>query len=165
MATGDIVKDSQALRLFADEKQKVPLILAHSFSKIFGLYGQRIGCLSTICDTEQEVTAVQSQLKVLARRLYSNPPVHGARLVTTILNNPELFQLWIRVFLLKKLFFFFLLTKYFFFFCWQNNFFFSVVKKIFFFFSVGKKIFIYFFLFDRKWRSCTIVSRAWGNCW
>lgn len=96
-ASGDIVKDSYSLQLFANEDQKIPLILAHSFSKIFGLYGHRIGCLSTICSTDQEAIAVQSQMKILARRLYSNPPIYGAKIVSLILNNPELFQLWLRV--------------------------------------------------------------------
>jgi len=93
--------------LFAEEKKSVPFLLAHSFSKIFGLYGHRIGCLSTVCSSEQEANAVQSQMKILARRLYSSPPVYGARIVSTILNNPELFQLWIRVIENKDVFIFY----------------------------------------------------------
>ena len=84
--SGNIHEDAFAVRLFANDlTADIPLILAQSFAKNFGLYGQRIGCLSTICSSEKEASDVQSQMKILARRIYSNPPLHGARIDSTIL--------------------------------------------------------------------------------
>lgn len=95
--SGSIHEDAYALRLFANDLvADIPLILAQSFAKNFGLYGQRIGCLSTICSSEKEASDVQSQMKILARRIYSNPPLHGARIVSTILLNKDLYELWLK---------------------------------------------------------------------
>lgn len=55
-----------------------------------GLYGQRIGCLSLVCASEDEATRVESQLKSIARPMYSNPPLHGALIVCNILRDPSL---------------------------------------------------------------------------
>ena len=52
--------------------------LGQSYAKNMGLYGQRIGCLSIVCDNPTEAVAVESQLKSIARPTYSNPPLHGA---------------------------------------------------------------------------------------
>ena len=95
--SGNIHEDAFAVRLFANDlTADIPLILAQSFAKNFGLYGQRIGCLSTICSSEKEASDVQSQMKILARRIYSNPPLHGARIVSTILLNKDLYELWLQ---------------------------------------------------------------------
>lgn len=59
-----------------------------------GLYGQRIGCLSLVASTSGEATKVESQLKSLARPMYSNPPMHGALLVVKILTDQTLKALW-----------------------------------------------------------------------
>jgi aspartate aminotransferase len=69
-------------------------MLCQSFAKSFGLYGQRVGCLTTLCATQKEASDVQSQMKIIARRTYSSPPLHGARIVGTILNDESLFKLW-----------------------------------------------------------------------
>jgi aspartate aminotransferase len=63
-----------------------------------GLYGQRIGSLSVLCDSKEEKENVEGCLKGFARRMYSNPPLQGARVVKTILSNPELYNLWLEVF-------------------------------------------------------------------
>jgi len=34
-------------------------------------------------------------MKIIGRRTYSNPPLHGARIVSTVLNNPELYNIWL----------------------------------------------------------------------
>ena len=47
-ASGDLDKDAYALRKFANDGTN--LILAQSYAKNFGLYGQRIGCLSVLTD-------------------------------------------------------------------------------------------------------------------
>lgn len=37
---------------------------------------------------------VKSQLKRLARPMYSNPPIHGARIVANVVGIPEFFDEW-----------------------------------------------------------------------
>lgn len=43
----------------------------------------------------ENIKAVKSQLTMIVRGMYSNPPNHGARVVSTILNNTELKQEWL----------------------------------------------------------------------
>ncbi|CAN8071859.1 unnamed protein product [Agarophyton chilense] len=90
--SGDMDVDAASVRLFAEEGHKI--VLAQSFSKNFGLYGQRVGCLSVMTDSEQETQAINSQLKIIARPMYSNPPIAGVRLVEEILNCEDLQHLW-----------------------------------------------------------------------
>ena len=71
-----------------------PIALAQSFAKNFGLYGERVGAFSVLCESEEEKTRVESQLKILVRAMYSNPPIHGARIVAEILNDRELMAIW-----------------------------------------------------------------------
>jgi len=91
-ASGDADKDAAALRLFVDEGHNV--MLAQSYAKNFGLYGERIGCLSMVCPTADEANKVLSQLKIIIRAAYSNPPIHGANIVKTILADPALEAQW-----------------------------------------------------------------------
>jgi aspartate aminotransferase len=70
------------------------LLVASSFSKNFGLYSERVGALTVICGTDAAAEAVMSQLKVCIRTNYSNPPAHGAKIVTTILGDPQLRRMW-----------------------------------------------------------------------
>ena len=65
-----------------------------SFSKSFSLYGERVGALSVLCATKEEADRVLSQLKIVIRTNYSNPPTHGGAVVAAVLNNPELRALW-----------------------------------------------------------------------
>jgi aromatic-amino-acid transaminase len=65
-----------------------------SFSKSFSLYGERVGALSVLCQDADEAARVLSQLKIVIRTNYSNPPTHGATVVATVLNTPELRALW-----------------------------------------------------------------------
>lgn len=91
-ATGDLNSDAAGLRLLAKDGHK--LILCQSFSKNMGLYGERCGALTFLCDNEAEKKAVESQMKILVRPLYSNPPIYGARIALEILTNPNLYQEW-----------------------------------------------------------------------
>lgn len=93
-ATGDLDKDSYALRKFADSGMN--LCLAQSYAKNFGLYGQRVGCFSLICDSKEEAVAAESNAKFIARAQYSNPPKQGAHLVDIVLSNPDLTAEWHR---------------------------------------------------------------------
>ena len=65
-----------------------------SFSKSFSLYGERVGALSVLCGSKEEADRVLSQLKIVIRTNYSNPPIHGGAVVAAVLNNPELRALW-----------------------------------------------------------------------
>lgn len=65
-----------------------------SFSKSFSLYGERVGALSVVCDSKEEAVRVLSQLKIVIRTNYSNPPTHGAAVVARVLTTPALRALW-----------------------------------------------------------------------
>jgi aromatic-amino-acid transaminase len=65
-----------------------------SFSKSFSLYGERVGALSVVCASKDEATRVLSQLKIVIRTNYSNPPTHGAQVVATVLTTPALRAQW-----------------------------------------------------------------------
>ena len=65
-----------------------------SFSKSFSLYGERVGALSVVCSNKEDASRVLSQLKIVIRTNYSNPPTHGAQVVATVLNTPALRALW-----------------------------------------------------------------------
>lgn len=81
-----------ALKQFAADGHQ--FAVAQSFSKNFGLYGQRVGCLSVVTESAAERSNVESQLKIIARAMYSNPPISGSRVVTTVLNDPALRAQW-----------------------------------------------------------------------
>lgn len=65
-----------------------------SFSKSFSLYGERVGALSVLCENREEAARVLSQLKIMIRTNYSNPPTHGGAVVAAVLGNAELRALW-----------------------------------------------------------------------
>jgi aspartate aminotransferase len=85
-ASGDPERDAAAVRMF--KARGLPFILVQSFAKNFGLYGERVGALSVVCADADEAKRVESQLKILIRPFYSNPPAHGARIVAKILGDP-----------------------------------------------------------------------------
>jgi aromatic-amino-acid transaminase len=65
-----------------------------SFSKSFSLYGERVGALSVVCASKEEAARVLSQLKIVIRTNYSNPPTHGAAVVAAVLTTPALRAMW-----------------------------------------------------------------------
>lgn len=69
-------------------------IVASSYSKNFGLYGERVGLLTVVCNKPEVVPRVASQTKQLIRGTYSAPPLHGQRIVTTILQSEPLRNRW-----------------------------------------------------------------------
>lgn len=87
-ASGDAEADAAALRYFVAEGHNV--VLAQSFAKNFGLYGERTGTLSVLCNSAEEKSAVMSQLKLIIRPMYSSPPIHGSSIVKTVLTDEEL---------------------------------------------------------------------------
>jgi len=70
------------------------MALSQSFAKNFGLYGERVGCFSLMTSDESTSKKVQSRVKGIARPMYSNPPIHGARIVDIVLSDPELTKSW-----------------------------------------------------------------------
>ncbi|TPX34456.1 aspartate transaminase [Synchytrium microbalum] len=91
-ASGDPTIDAFALRHFVAEGHKP--ILAQSYAKNLGLYGERVGCFSIVTDSPTEAKAVDSQVKISVRPIYSNPPLAGARIVKEVLGRPELRTEW-----------------------------------------------------------------------
>jgi aspartate aminotransferase len=92
-ASGDTNADAFALRYFISEGHNP--ILAQSFAKNMGLYGERVGAFSVVTADKAEKARVDSQLKILVRPMYSNPPIHGARIASTVLNDAALNKQWL----------------------------------------------------------------------
>ena len=69
-------------------------IICNSFSKNFGLYGERVGGITAITSSAEASAAMQSQIKKMIRMMYSNPPLHGGAIVDTVLNDSELRVTW-----------------------------------------------------------------------
>ncbi|KAF2035156.1 aspartate aminotransferase [Setomelanomma holmii] len=95
-ASGDLARDGWAIRYFVE--QGFELCIAQSYAKNFGLYGERAGCFhfvtSPSSDAEETVKRIASQLAILQRSEISNPPAYGARIASTVLNDPKLFAEW-----------------------------------------------------------------------
>jgi len=91
-ASGDVDVDSQAVRLFASAGQE--MLVAQSFAKNFGLYNERAGCLAVVTSDSSLKPIIESQLELIVRAMYSNPPQHGAKIVATILEDPSLKLQW-----------------------------------------------------------------------
>ncbi|GAB4817943.1 hypothetical protein N2152v2_004989 [Parachlorella kessleri] len=111
-ASGDLDEDAYAPRYFVERGLEV--MVAQSYSKNLasdrllplgscllavgglgkGLYAERIGALNVVLADKAAADRVLSQLKRIARALYSNPPVHGARIVAECVGNEEMFSLW-----------------------------------------------------------------------
>ncbi len=87
-----LAEDGAAVQQFV--ASGMDFFVATSFSKSFSLYGERVGGLSVVCENSEETGRVLSQLKIAVRTNYSNPPTHGAQIVTTVLTTPELRQQW-----------------------------------------------------------------------
>ncbi len=85
--------DSAPARLLATAG--VPVFIATSFSKSFGLYGERIGALSVVAKDTGQAKLVADQIAVAIRANYSTPPTHGALLVSRILNDATLRAQWV----------------------------------------------------------------------
>ncbi|XP_046999910.1 aspartate aminotransferase, mitochondrial [Schistocerca americana] len=93
-ASGDVTRDAFAVRHFVQEGHQI--ILTQSYAKNMGLYGERAGAFSLIAGSKQEADTTMSQLKILVRPMYSNPPINGARIVTEILSDPTLKAKWLK---------------------------------------------------------------------
>ncbi|MGB6008167.1 aromatic amino acid transaminase [Castellaniella sp.] len=85
-------EDALAVRLLAESG--MAYLTANSFSKNFSFYGERCGGLSVVCEQAAHVPSVLGQLVAIVRRIYSNPPVHGAQVIAQVLGDPALNRLW-----------------------------------------------------------------------
>ncbi|SJL83193.1 amino acid aminotransferase [Vibrio palustris] len=90
-ATG-VEEDAAGLREFA--KCNPEILVASSFSKNFGLYNERVGAFTLVAADATTASNAFSQVKKIIRAIYSNPPAHGAAVVTHILNSVELRAEW-----------------------------------------------------------------------
>ena len=70
------------------------VFVSTSFSKSFSLYGERVGALSVVCASKEEADKVLSQLKIMIRTNYSNPPTHGGAVVAMVLGDAKLRAQW-----------------------------------------------------------------------
>ncbi|KAK6129735.1 hypothetical protein DH2020_036536 [Rehmannia glutinosa] len=91
-ASGNLDADAESVRMFVRDGGEC--LVAQSFAKNMGLYGERVGALSIVCRTADVAGRVESQLKLVIRPMYSNPPIHGASIVSTILKDRTMFQEW-----------------------------------------------------------------------
>ncbi|KAF7304800.1 Aspartate aminotransferase [Mycena kentingensis (nom. inval.)] len=91
-ASGSLDNDAWAVRHFVEKG--VALLICQSFAKNAGLYGERVGALHVVSPSKEAAGRVKSQLSVLQRSEISNPPSHGARIVSLILNDAKLFAMW-----------------------------------------------------------------------
>ncbi|KAJ2809239.1 Aspartate aminotransferase, cytoplasmic [Coemansia furcata] len=92
-ATGDVDRDAYAIRLFVD--RGFELLVAESFAKNMGLYGERTGCLHAVCKSSEVIPQVSSQLNRLSRATISTASAYGAKLAATVLQDPRLYEEWL----------------------------------------------------------------------
>ena len=86
-------EDAYAIRAIASAG--LPALVSNSFSKIFSLYGERVGGLSVLCEDAEAADRVLGQLKATVRRNYSSPPNFGAQVVAAVLNDEALKASWL----------------------------------------------------------------------
>lgn len=85
-------EDLQGLHIFC--KKNIELIVCNSYSKNFGLYNERVGACTIIAKNNNNAERALSQLRAIIRANYSNPPAHGASIISTILHNKKLRSIW-----------------------------------------------------------------------
>merc|ERR1719450_1822718 len=91
-ASGCLDTDAWSVRYFVS--QGFELFCSQSYSKNFGLYNERAGNLTVVMKDQSNVVNFKSQMTLIIRAMYSNPPAHGVRIVDTVLNDPDLYQEW-----------------------------------------------------------------------
>jgi aspartate/tyrosine/aromatic aminotransferase len=85
-------EDASGVRAVVNRVPEV--IICSSFSKNFGLYNERVGAVTFIAETPEAAQAVISHVKLCIRTNYSNPPAHGAAIVTAVLGDRDLREEW-----------------------------------------------------------------------
>jgi aspartate aminotransferase len=92
-ASGDPESDAWPVRYFVEQRFDI-IMVAQSYAKNFGLYGERTGCLHVVASSATLAGNIFSQLRALQRVTVSTPPAFGARIVSTILNDEQLESVW-----------------------------------------------------------------------
>ena len=87
-------EDAYGVRTFVKDGHE--FLIAYSFSKNFGLYGERVGGLCFVGHDSRVIEKIQTNIKVIIRGNYSNPPLQGSRIIKTILTTPELKTEWLK---------------------------------------------------------------------
>ncbi|CAK9145024.1 unnamed protein product [Ilex paraguariensis] len=96
-ASGDPERDAKSIRIFLEDGHLIGC--AQSYAKKYGTLWpeSRLPQVTVVvCEDDKQAVSVKSQLQQLARPMYSNPPLHGAHIVSTILGDPDLKKLWLR---------------------------------------------------------------------
>ncbi|CAD5316114.1 unnamed protein product [Arabidopsis thaliana] len=91
-ASGSLDADAQAVRMFVADGGEC--LIAQSYAKNMGLYGERIGSLTIVCTSEDVAKKVENQVLLVVRPMYLTPPIHGASIVATILKNSDMYNDW-----------------------------------------------------------------------
>ncbi|KAF6037580.1 hypothetical protein EB796_004114 [Bugula neritina] len=91
-SSGDLESDAWSVRYFAS--LGFDMFCAQSFSKNFGLYNDRVGLLAIIVSDQSHIAIAKSHVELIGRRVHASSPHHGARIVSTILNNQALREEW-----------------------------------------------------------------------
>ena len=86
-------EDVAALRMAAGRLPE--LMLSVSASKNFGLYRERTGALMILGGSPKSAEVLETQVKDIARGMYSMSASHGALIVERILSEPELRREWL----------------------------------------------------------------------
>ena len=85
-------------RASSGEKQAFCVVVVehcwNNLGHLLAVLGERVGAFTLVCDSAEEASRVMSQIKILIRPMYSNPPIHGARIAAHILKSPELRTQW-----------------------------------------------------------------------
>merc|ERR1712012_1168943 len=91
-ASGCLDTDAWSVRYFVD--LGFELFCSQSFSKNFGLYNERAGNLTVVLKDPKSVANFKSQMTLIIRAMYSNPPAHGCRIVDMVMKDPAMYQEW-----------------------------------------------------------------------
>ncbi|GME22327.1 hypothetical protein GTA08_BOTSDO02628 [Neofusicoccum parvum] len=92
-ASGDLANDAWPIRHFFS-RENLEFVVAQSFSKNFGLYGERVGALHVVTRSPEISSKVCGKLMRLQRAQITSPPAFGARIVAKVLGDQVLYQQW-----------------------------------------------------------------------
>ena len=93
LASGDLEEDAAGARAIA-ALPGIELLVAQSYSKNLGLYGERAGCFAMFCNEAGVAERCGQELRAAIRFMYSSPPQHGAAIVHNVLTTPQRCAAW-----------------------------------------------------------------------
>lgn len=85
-------EDIAPLKLLMEQVDQ--FFLCYSCAKNFGLYGERVGAFIAFDKRGRNLEYLGQNARYAIRANYSTPPIHGGRIVKTILQSTELKQIW-----------------------------------------------------------------------